>query len=164
MDRSSLLLTAARELAASNPAFQQVLGPGAGDKATALYLRQLHTQLNDAFGGACHERKICGDTDLAVDFYFEHEETIVEIALGLPNPQSEFEKDILKAVIAKESGYPVRRLMFICRAGGEKKCSQPGRQAVIQWAKENHGLTVEVHDLRGAARARKRRTAGPEVT
>ncbi|MCG2592211.1 hypothetical protein LZ009_05395 [Ramlibacter sp. XY19] len=83
----------------------------------------------------------------------------MEIALGLPNPQSEFEKDILKAVIAKESGNEVRRLMFISRAGGEKKCSQPGRRAVIAWAREKHDLAIEVHDLPGTARVRIRKKA-----
>lgn len=157
MDKPALLLSAARALAAGNPAFQDVLGPGAGDKATAMFLRQLHLELNDSFGALCHERKICGETGFSVDFYFAEEQAIVEIALGLPNPQSEFEKDILKAVIAKESGNPVRRLIFISRAGGEKKCLQPGRQAVISWAKEKHDLAIEVHDLPGAPRVRTRK-------
>jgi hypothetical protein len=100
---------------------------------------------------------LCGETGFAVDFYFQSEETIVEVALGLPNPQSEFEKDVLKAIIAKELGSPVRRLMFISRAGGEKKCSQPGRKAVIAWARERHGLLIEVYDLPGEPRKRMRR-------
>ena len=33
----------------------------------------------------CWERKICGETSYAVDFYFPDEATIVEVALGLPN-------------------------------------------------------------------------------
>jgi hypothetical protein len=154
-----MLLSAARALAASNPAFQEVLGPGEGDRATGLFLRQIHLQLGDSFGAPCHERKICGDTGFAVDFYFPEEKTIVEIALGLPNPQSEFEKDVLKALIAIGSGNPVRRLMFISRAGGEKKCSQPGRRAVIAWAREKHDLAIEVHDLPGTARVRTRKKA-----
>ena len=43
------------------------------------------------------ERRLCGDTSFAADFFFQDDATIVEIALGLINPASEFEKDILKA-------------------------------------------------------------------
>lgn len=78
----------------------------------------------------------------------------VEVALGLPNPLSEFEKDVLKALIAQENGSEVQRLFFISRAGAQKKCSQPGRSAVINWALENHGLQSEVHDLGGEPRRR----------
>jgi hypothetical protein len=38
------------------------------------------------------ERKICGDTAQAVNFYFPSEATFVEVAFGLRNPQTEFEK------------------------------------------------------------------------
>lgn len=78
--------------------------------------------------------------------------TIVEVALGLPNPSAEFEKDILKAIMAQESGFNVRRLFFISRPGGVKKCSQPGRTKVKEWAHAKHGLTIEVHELEGEPR------------
>ncbi len=59
MDKPALLLSAARTLAAGNPAFQDVLGPGAGDKATAMFLRQLHLRLNDSFVGGAHTKSAC---------------------------------------------------------------------------------------------------------
>jgi len=157
MNRTEMLLAKARELAAKNSSFQAVLGPGDGDRATADFLRKLQS-IFSSDQIVCHEQKICGDTGFAVDFYFSEDETIVEVALGLPNPQSEFEKDILKAIIAKELGSPVRRLVFISRAGGEKKCSQPGRRAVIAWARAKHDLLIEIFDLPGVPRKRVRRT------
>jgi hypothetical protein len=50
----------------------------------------------------------------------------------------------------------VTRLVFISRAGAAKKCCQPGRTAVKSWAKAKHGLDIEVHDLQGEARVRRR--------
>jgi hypothetical protein len=111
------------------------------------------------FGFDYSEKKVCGQNSLAVDFYFHEEEIIVEVALGLPNPASEFEKDVLKAIMALETGQKVRSLVLISRPGGVKKCAQSGRRAVIAWAKANHGLIVEVHDLHGEPRKRKRRRA-----
>ena len=44
-------------------------------------------------------------------------------------------------------------LVFICRAGGEKKCRQAGRVAMRLWAQEQAWLErqfwPEVHDLQG---------------
>ena len=91
-----------------------------------------------------------------MDFYVAEEQTIVEVALGLPNPGSEFEKDVQKAIIAQDYGFEVRKLIFISRPGASKKCLQPGRTAIIDWAKSKHRLEIEVHDLPGEPRRRKR--------
>ena len=130
-DRAARLLELARAIAAAHPNFQTVQGPGDGDRATHAFMRELRERATAAFGVDCAERKICGSTSFAVDFYFPEEATVVEVALGLPNPASEFEKDILKAIMAQDYGFAVRRLFFISRAGAQKKCSQPGRTAFI---------------------------------
>ena len=154
--QTTALIELAREISRALPDFQAVLGPGAGDIATHAFMSQLRQQAIHAFGEDHSERKLCGETSLAADFYFPSEGTIVEVAMGLGNPATEFEKDILKAVMAQECGFDVRRLVFICRAGGEKKCRQPGRAAMRLWAESKHGLSIEVHDLHGVPRIRKR--------
>lgn len=159
-DRPAKLIELAQALAADNPAFQAVLGPGAGDRATGEFMRKLREHASAQFRSDYSEKKICGENSFAVDFYFPEEKTIVEVALGLPNPATEFEKDVLKAIMAQETGQPVTRLVFISRPGAAKKCSQPGRSAVKAWAKAKHGLAIEVHDLHGEPRVRKRRPKG----
>jgi hypothetical protein len=156
-DRPIKLLELARGIAAAQSDFQLVRGPGAGDKATHSFMRELRERAVTAFGVDCSEKRICGPTAFAVDFYFPDEATVVEVALGLPNPGSEFEKDILKAIVAQDYGNVVRRLFFISRAGAARKCSQPGRSALIAWAAAKHGLGIEVHELGGEARLRRRR-------
>lgn len=157
-DRSMILLRIAREIAASNVNFHAILGPGEGDRATNTFMRQLRESAIKIFGADYSEYKTCGDTSLAVDFYFPEEGTIVEIALGLPNPGSEYEKDILKALMAQELGHRVERLLFISRPGATKKCSQPGRNAMKKWAYAKHSLLVEVHELEGEPRLTRRRS------
>lgn len=156
IDKAIRLLALAREIASADAAFHSVLGPGAGDRRTQKFMRELRDQAAREFGTDYAERKVCGETSLAVDFYFPDEATIVEVALGLPNPGSEFEKDVLKAVMAQELGNNVRRLLFISRPGALKKCAQPGRTAVIQWALSKHQLQIEILELDGQPRARKR--------
>src|SRR5258708_21221186 len=101
IDRPTKLLALAREIASASPKFHAVLWPGVGDRATHALMRQLRERAVDAFGKDCSEWKVCDEASLAVDFYFSEEGTIVEVALGLPNPASEFEKDILKAIMAQ---------------------------------------------------------------
>jgi hypothetical protein len=147
----------ARALAAKDAEFQSTLGPGLGDHRTSAFIKSLRALANKEFGHDHAEQKICGDSSFAVDYYFRDEATIVEIALGLPNPNSEFEKDILKALMAVEAGNPVRHLIFISRPGGVKKCSQPGRAGIIRWARAKHRLNIEILDLDGEPRRRARR-------
>ncbi len=146
----------ARELVAARPDFQRVLGPSAGDHATAQFMKALQERALSAFGIDHSEQRICGENSFRVDFYFRDEATVVEVALGLPYPNCEFEKDVLKALIAKELGNPVSTLFFISRAGAAAKCNQAGRRAIIEWSASKHGIAVEVHDLPGEPRRRVR--------
>jgi len=156
----------ARALASATIDFQSVKGPGAGDHATGAFMRTLREKALAAFGTDFSEKRLCGDTSLAVDFYLPQESAIIEVALGLPNPASEYEKDILKAIMAQDFGFSVTRLVFISRAGASKKCDQPGRTAMVHWAASKHHLNIEIHDLPGEPRLRKRgpREAAPSVS
>lgn len=157
------LLEIARELASGIVDFQAPQGAGKGDHATNNFMRALRARAVNTFGEDFSEQSICGKNLFKVDFYFRNERAIVEVALGLPNPSSEFEKDILKAIMAQELGFPVRRLFFISRPGATKKCGQPGRRAIREWALKRHRLAIEVHELRGEPRRRRRRRgAAPE--
>jgi hypothetical protein len=160
-DRATQLLEIARAIAGAQPDFQIVRGPGVGDRATHAFMRELRSRATTLFKKDFAEKRICGPTAFAADFYFPDEGTVVEVALGLPNPGSEFEKDILKAIVAQDHGNDVRRLFFISRAGAAKKCSQPGRAAFVSWAKANHGLRIEVHELGGEPRPPRQRNRTP---
>lgn len=153
-DRSAQLVEIASQLASELEDFQAVKGPGDGDRANARFMKELARRAQARFGSDSSERRICGETGFRVDFYFEDEKTIVEVALGLPNPLSEFERDILKALVAKESCRGVERLVLISRAGGEAKCKQPGRAAFVHWALKYHDLKIDVYDLPGERRRR----------
>jgi hypothetical protein len=122
-------------------------GAGAGDHATNAFMRALRVRAAAHFGEDHAEQRLCGNNAFAADFYFRREATIVEVALGLKNPSTEFEKDVLKAVMAKELGAPVEHLTFIAKPGGARKCQQPGRSAIRDWVERGHGIRVAVHEL-----------------
>jgi hypothetical protein len=151
------LVELARELSSELPEFQKVRGPGEGNRATNAFMRRLRERAATEFGCDFSERQLCGSTAYAADFYFPNEATIIEVALGLLNPWSEFDKDVLKALMAQEHGFDVEQLFFISRPGAKKKCGQPGRSAIIEWAMSKHCLSIEIHELTGRARQRRRR-------
>ncbi len=147
MNRAEKLLSLAQELAANDPGIFEIKGPGAGDRATNAFMSDLRERAHIEFKNDYAEREICGTNGFRVDYYFPAEATIVEIAFGLPKPKTEFERDILKAIMAKEAGYDVVRLVLISKPGAQKKCSQPGRVAIMEWLRRNHGIAVEVYEL-----------------
>lgn len=151
MDSARKLLRIAQRTVADHADFFSIKGPGIGDRATISFMKDLRARATKAFGGDYSEKKISGPNNLSVDFYFPKEGTIVEVALGLRNPRTEFESDVLKAIMAKETGNRVKRLVFISKLGAEKKCRQPGRMAVRDWARRRHGIVITVHDLKRAA-------------
>lgn len=141
------LFALAQALADERPGFFEILGAGPGDRESNSFMRELRARAAQLFGSDHAEQRISGDNRLAVDFYFRDEAAVIEVALSLRNPQSEFERDILKALMAQEAGNGVDRLFFISKPGAQARFLQPSAQAIMSWARRNHNLAIEVHQL-----------------
>lgn len=76
MDAAEQLFQMAQALASIWPDFFTKKGAGAGDRATAAFMKELRKQAKATFGRDHAEQRISGDTKLAVDFYFPQEATI----------------------------------------------------------------------------------------
>jgi hypothetical protein len=132
--------------------FDAKLGPGKGDKATADFLSAVNTVVRGQFaeGVICSEKPIYKKSNSKFDFYIPSEKTVVEVALSLRSPTTEFEKDILKVLIFNQK-HPIeeriKKLIFIGKIGAVEKCKQALRSDMIKWAKKIHGLKIEVKDI-----------------
>lgn len=144
MNKVEQLVQLAQKITDENVSFFEVAGPGAGDRRTIAFMRELRHRANDAFKRDYSERKICGDNNLAVDFFIPEESTIVEVALSLRNPNTEFERDVLKALMAREAGHPVAQLVLLAKPGAIKRHAQPSSRAITAWAERNHGIRIEI--------------------
>ncbi|MCC6973391.1 MAG: hypothetical protein IT322_05190 [Anaerolineae bacterium] len=91
-----------QQVADERPDFFNIKGEGVGNLDTNHFIAEVRQRAKGVFGEDFSERRI-GNTASAVDFYFEDEAAIVEIALGLRLPNSEYEKDIFKALLAQET-------------------------------------------------------------
>ena len=67
------LMALADSLAGSNADFHKVLGPGAGDHATNAFMKALRARAISELGEDFSEKRICGETAQAVDFYIPAE-------------------------------------------------------------------------------------------
>jgi hypothetical protein len=148
MGRPDELFELAQKIADEKPTFFDKKGPGIGNRDTNSYTEELKKRAKDKFGYDLAEQPICGDNKSTVDFYFREEETIVEVALSLWNSLSEFEKDIIKAILAlKVGGHPVKKLLFVSKRGAEKRRENPLSRSIISWVKKDYGIDVEIKEL-----------------
>ena len=147
MNYSSKLIELAQNVANASPDFHKVLGPGKGDKSTSAFMKELRVQAIELFGHDFSEQTICGDNKFTVDFYFPSEATIIEIALTIRNANSEFHKDILKALLSKRAGNPVEKLIFISKPGAVKRHQEPASQAIVTLVREEFGISIIIKEL-----------------
>ena len=141
------LYSLAQDLALAHEGFFEKMGPGTGDKSTNAFMAKLRQRAIETFGRDFSEAQISGENRLAVDFYFPHARTAIEIALSLRNSNTEFERDILKALMANACGNPVSTLVFISKPGATKRLAEPAPRAIMAWVRDTHGLAIEVREL-----------------
>jgi len=145
--KSERLILLAYDLARERPNLFRKKGPGLGDRDTGDFMATLRQRALVEFSEDFSEKEICGDTALSVDFYFPDEGVVVEIALSLRNPKSEFERDLLKVVIAKELGASIHRLVLIAKPGGERRCTEPSARLFADWLLRQYNIEIVAHDL-----------------
>jgi len=144
VDRFKIL---AQKFADGTPRFFDIKGAGEGDYATNAFMEGLRTLAQLQFGAELHEKQCVSGANFRFDFYLPDETTVIEIALSLRNPNSEFEKDLLKCVLAKKQGLPISDLLLISKPGGMKKALEPGRKRMGELVEADFGIKVEVWDL-----------------
>jgi hypothetical protein len=146
MTKTQIIYNIACDIAAGTESFHRSKGAAQGI-LNVNFLKTLCDRVCEELSLEFSEKQKCSEHSSPGYFFIEEEKCIVIIALGLTNAVSEFEKDIYHALIAKEQGLNINKLVFISRPGAAERCIQPGRQEIRKWAMNKHDLTVEVWDL-----------------
>jgi hypothetical protein len=150
------LLKVIHQAAADIPTFNDRLGPGvnAGNGANRNFLQTVNTAVTERWPDRVEiDRTAISGAKLNFNFYIPSEKTAIEIALSIRNPVSEYEKDIFKGLMARDSGLPLERLILIGKSGSVKLRNSPGSKAIRDWAWKTHNLKVEVHEIAASAPA-----------
>jgi hypothetical protein len=145
--KAERLLLLAQAIAEETPNFFIAIGKGAGNLRSNAFMNELQGRAKSAFGRDYSEAKLCGDNKLAMDFFFPEEETVVEVAGMLSAPNSEYEKDIFKCLLAQEKGATIRKLVFLAKPGAAKVQNQPGRLAIAQFVRSRFNIQIIVEEL-----------------
>jgi len=147
MSKCKKILSIAQAIADERPSFFEKKGAGKGDKDTNSFMTELRLRSRKALGIDFSEKRICGNNNLSVDFFIPDESCIIEVALSLRNPNSEFERDILKAIMAKDQGELVKNFVFLSKPGAIKRHQQPSSIAMKEWVFKNYKIEVEIEEL-----------------
>lgn len=123
-------------------------GQGLGNRVTNEAMRDINRQVEREFGASVVEVALVDSSKQTVDFYFEDEATIVEIEFGLSNPYPCLEKDAFKAIIARDAGKKVEKLVFIGDPGSEKRLAAAAPRTIAGWLAKHRGIAIEVIELR----------------
>jgi hypothetical protein len=142
--KADQLCLLALKLAEQTPEFFETKGPGKGDLASAIFVKNLRGIASDVFGRDYSEFRVCKEANLRLDFYFPDEATAIEIAQTLHLSRTEYELDIFKCLLAKEGGMAIERLIFIGKPGAARRQAQPGARAIADFARKHFGLEITV--------------------
>jgi len=144
------ILKIAQTLARQTRGFQKRKGPGkrAGNGVTNKFLKNLDKAVEAKWPRKVRrQEQAATGVNYSFDYYIPSERTAVEIALSLRNVVTEFEKDIFKAILAKQSHKPITKLLLIGKKGSVKRQNEPGPRAIKAWTKQNCRIAVEVREL-----------------
>lgn len=148
MDRILKLTELAQESADRFDVFTP-RGPGIGNSVTNDALKHLNSLVIGEFGQHVVQQTLSSENGQSVDFYFEEDRAIVEVEFSLSNPYPSLEKDAFKALLARDSGKPVEKLVIIGDPGSLKKHERPAPKSIVAWLKRHHRLDVAIIELKG---------------
>ncbi len=140
----------ARTLVSDWPRFYPMLNPEAARFGIRAFKSELRSRAFAEFCVDYSDKPICGG-NLALDYLIGS--TVVEIAMNLRDQNSEFERDILKVLMAQSELLTVTHLLFLAKPGARARCDIPARKAVVAWAEREYGVRVEVRELGASAEA-----------
>jgi hypothetical protein len=83
----------------------------------------------------------------AVDFWLEDEHTIVEMEFNILTSPPVLEKEVFIALLAKDAGKDVRKLILIGDPGAALLSHAPTPASIIEWVARQHQICVQIWDL-----------------
>lgn len=83
----------------------------------------------------------------SVDFWLADEFAIIEMEFNILSSPPVLEKEIFKALLAKDAGRDVRHLILIGDPGSVLLSQAPAAVAIIDWVERRHQIRAQIWEL-----------------
>ncbi len=121
---------------------------GGGTPYINEVLNHLKLRVSQEFGAETVNRFLGRKNHQPVDFWLEDERAIVEMEFDIFSSPPILEKEIFKALLAKDAGTDVRHLILIGDPGSALLSQAPTPSSVIEWVERNHQIKVQIWELK----------------
>jgi hypothetical protein len=122
------------------------------DGAGTLFIDEVINHLKflviEEFGTGVVNQFLSKENRQSVDFWLEDEQTIMEMEFNILSSPLVLEKEIFKALLAKEAGKDVRHLILIGDPGSALLSHAPTPESVINWVERRHQIRVQIWELK----------------
>lgn len=147
MKKAERILQLAQEAANSYRIFA-LRSSGAATPFVNEVISHLKSVVAQELGAAVVSQVLNQASHQTVDFWLEDEFTILEIEFNILSSPPVLEKEIFKALLAKDAGKDVRRLILIGDPGSLMLSEIPTAVALRDWLERRHQIRVEIWELK----------------
>jgi hypothetical protein len=100
------------------------------------------------FGTGAVNQFLSKESRQSVDFWLEDEQTIIEMEFDILSSPPVLEKEVFKALLAKDGGNDVRHLILIGDPGSALLAQAPSPASIINWVGRRHQIRVQIWELK----------------
>ena len=104
--------------------------------------------VDQEFGTGVVNQFLSKENRQSVDFWLEDEQTILEIEFNTFSSPPVLEKEVFKALLAKDAGKDVRHLVLIGDPGSALLSQAPAPMSIINWVERRHQIGVQIWELK----------------
>lgn len=126
---------------------------GSGTAYTKEVIDALDYLVMEEMGAGIVNQFLCKESRQMVDFWLPDEHAIVELELNLAGATPLLEKEVVKALLAKDAGQDVRHLILIGDPGSVQRHQSSTAKAVMHWVERQHQIRVEIWELMETAKS-----------
>jgi hypothetical protein len=110
-------------------------------------INHLKFLVNKELGAGVVNQFLSQASHQSVDFWLEDEFTIMEMEFNILSSPPVLEKEIFKALLAKDAGNDVRHLILIGDPGSVILAQAPAAVAIIDWVERRHQIRAQIWEL-----------------
>ena len=121
---------------------------GSGNHYTREVIDHLKSLVIEEFGAGVANQFLSQKNRQSVDFWLEDEQTIAEVEFSMLSFSPVLEKEVFKALLAKDAGKDVRHLILIGDPGSGERYQTPTPRSVMDWVERHYQIRVQIWELK----------------